>query len=46
MIYKDSTTDHPPICQLVPGYSFYSSMGHGMAEGFVNIIEWLLGLRR
>jgi hypothetical protein len=46
MIYKDSTTNHPSVCHFVPGYAYYSSMGYGMAESLVNIIEWLLGLRR
>jgi hypothetical protein len=46
MIYKDSKTSHPPVCNFLPGYPFYSSMGYGMAESLVNIIEWLLGLRR
>lgn len=46
MFYKDSTTNHPPVCQFVPGYAFYNSMGYGMAENLVNIFEWLLGLRR
>ena len=46
MIYKDPITNNPPVCQYVPGYAFYSSMGYGMAENLVNIFEWLLELRR
>ena len=39
MIYNDSTTRHPSVCQLVPGYAFYSGMGYGLAESLVNCFE-------
>lgn len=46
MIYKDSTTDHPPVCHFVPGYAFYSGIGYGLAENLTNLIEWLIGFRK
>ncbi len=34
------------ICDFVPGYAYYNGIGYGLAENLVNLIEWLLGLRR
>lgn len=46
MIYKDSTTDHPPVCHFVPGYAFYSGIGYSLAENLTNLIEWMIGFQR
>ncbi len=46
MIYKDYKNDKAVICNFVPGYAFYSSIGYGLAENLANLIEWLIDLRR
>lgn len=46
MFNEKSNTDHAPICNFVPGYAYYNGIGYKMAEQLVNLIEWLLGLRR
>lgn len=38
--------NQPTICDFVPGYAYYNGIGHSLAETLVNLIEWLLGLRR
>ena len=40
-----SNTDHS-ICNFVPGFAYYSKMGTNLAEQLVNLIEWVIALRR
>jgi hypothetical protein len=41
-MYKHkSNIKQAPICDLVPGYGFYSNMGNGLAENLVNAFDWL-----
>ncbi len=46
MFNHDYKNDYAPICNFVPGYAFYSSIGYGLAENLVNLFEWLIGFRR
>jgi hypothetical protein len=46
MFDEDSNKNHAPICNFVPGYSFYNNIGYGLAEMLVNIFERLLNLYR
>ena len=39
MYDKNSQQDHPPICNLVPGYAFYNNMGSSLAENLVDLFE-------
>ena len=41
--HKDS---QPAISEFVPGYAYYNDIGYGLSENLLNLIEWLLGLRR
>jgi hypothetical protein len=46
-MYRPNQKDnHPAICDFIPGYAYYNGMGYGLAETLLNLIEWLLGLRR
>ncbi len=38
--------EYAPICDFVPGYAFYDGIGGKLAEQLVDLVEWLLGLRR
>ena len=46
MFYRKSENDYAPICNFVPGYAFYSGIGYGLAENLLELVEWLLGLRK
>ena len=46
MFRPDPKDNYPAICNLVPGYGYYRDMGYGLAESFVNLIEWLFNFRR
>ena len=44
-MFNDNSYRKPPsICNFVPGYAFYSHIGNGLAETFVNLIELLIAL--
>jgi hypothetical protein len=46
-MYKQKpNTDHAFICNFMPGYAYYSSIGSNLAEQLVNLVEWIIGLRR
>lgn len=42
MFNESSNKNHPPICNFVPGYAFYSSVGDSLAEDLVNFFEFLI----
>ena len=46
MFNQNPKTDYAPICNFVPGYAFYSGLGYGLAEQLVNLVEWLIALRK
>jgi hypothetical protein len=46
MFSPNQNANQPTICDLVPGYAYYNGIGYSLAESLVNLIEWLLGLRR
>ncbi len=46
MFSYDEKVKQPTICNIVPGYAYYNSIGYGLAETLVNLIELLLGWRR
>lgn len=46
MFNQNQEANQPPICDFVPGYAYYEGIGYGLAENLVNLIEWLLELRR
>jgi hypothetical protein len=44
MFCDNSYDKHPSICNLVPGFAFYSRVGDGLAEGLVNLLEGIWAL--
>ena len=36
---KTSRPNQPPVCDLVPGFAFYSNIGSGLAENLANLFE-------
>lgn len=46
-MFSSRKIENPPtICNFIPGYAYYYVIGYGLAENLVNLIEWLLELRR
>ena len=46
MSQQKSNTEFAAICNLVPGYAFYDGIGSKLAEQLVDLVEWVIGLRR
>jgi len=46
MFNRNQKANQPAICNIVPGYAYYNGIGYGLAESLLNLIEWLLELRR
>ena len=44
MYDNDSQRNHPPLCNLVPGFAFYNSVGSGLAENLVDLFEAIAGV--
>ena len=46
MYDENYKSNYPPICQMVPGYSYYSGIGTGLAGALVDLVEWMFGWRK
>jgi len=46
MYNPEQKSRQPMICNFIPGYAYYEDIGYHLAETLVDLVEWLLRLRK